>query len=90
MKLVTSPIGALKETACNAVFVEGDWLSKEYKDKFIVEAVKALTQTTEQERQFNKQFAKKYSWDNVGKQWNELFFGKPVDIKKYEPLIDRA
>lgn len=74
MVLVTSPIAALKETACNAEFVEGDWLSPEYQDNFVKKAVKALKFTTNEQRNKNIEFAKKYAWSNVAKQWEEVFF----------------
>lgn len=96
MVLVTSPIAALKETACNADFVEGDWLSPEYQDNFVKKAVKALKFTKNEDRLKNIEFAKKYEWKNVASQWESVFFKesdinlKNADIVKYTPLVDRV
>lgn len=78
-KVVCTDVAALKETAGpNATFIETDRLySDEYsQQKFIKEAIKALTTPlTEEEKQKQIEWAKQFTWANVAKEWAEVING---------------
>jgi glycosyltransferase involved in cell wall biosynthesis/2-polyprenyl-3-methyl-5-hydroxy-6-metoxy-1,4-benzoquinol methylase len=73
LKMITSPIAALNETASNATFIQGDWLSSEYQAKFIEATVDAMLNSSQDERNNIMQGAQKFSWTKVADQWQELF-----------------
>lgn len=75
LSIVTSPIAALLETVADrGVMIEGDWLSKEYAEKFVAAAVDALTNTSDDQRQQLMKYARdNFSWTGVAHQWISIF-----------------
>jgi 2-polyprenyl-3-methyl-5-hydroxy-6-metoxy-1,4-benzoquinol methylase/glycosyltransferase involved in cell wall biosynthesis len=71
LRIVTSPIAALPETAKGAaIFIEGDWLSAVYQEKFVAATVSAMT--TPRDPGF-RDIATRFSWDGVATEWEALF-----------------
>jgi glycosyltransferase involved in cell wall biosynthesis len=72
LRIVTSPIAALKETVGNrGVMIEGDWMSPEYQNNFVDAAVWALQNGGN--REALQQYAREhFSWDGVVSQWGDL------------------
>lgn len=75
LRIVTSPIAALNETVGpRGTMISGDWLSEEYQDHFVEEAVKALNTPANdpKRRQVEKYAQKSFSWDGVAEEWDVL------------------
>src|SRR4029077_14739304 len=72
LRIVSSPIAALKETVSNrGVMIEVDWMSPEYQNKFVDAAVWALQNGGN--REALQQYARDhFSWDGVVSQWEDL------------------
>ncbi len=72
LRIVTSPIAALKETVGNrGVMIEGDWMSPEYQSKFVDAAVWALNNPGN--RESLQAYAREhFSWDGVADEWEEM------------------
>ncbi len=69
LKIVTSPIAALKETVKGkAVFVEGDWLDEDYQNRAVGAVVHFLK--SEDKPSFPPV---SFAWDGVCDQWDEIF-----------------
>lgn len=75
LSIVTSPLAALNETVANrGTMIEGDWLSKEYGEKFVDAAVKALTETSDEQRNVLMNYAREnFAWSGVADQWSHIF-----------------
>ncbi len=72
---ITSPVAALPETlGDNAVFIEGDWLSHEYREKFIENVIHFIKNSSNGEREKIMQKARdRFSWDSLVQEWVSLF-----------------
>jgi glycosyltransferase involved in cell wall biosynthesis len=72
--IVTSSIAALNETVGpRGALIDGDWLSKDYQDKFIKESIDAMLNTSEEKRQALTNYAKEnFDWIKVAKDWDKL------------------
>lgn len=88
VRMVTSNIAALKETAGNrAILIDGDWTSKEYQDQFIEAVIKQLTNEDESDRLLLQQYAKdNFDLDSLAKDWENMLYSLFEEIK-YNPLI---
>jgi len=87
LRIVTSNIAALKETVADrGVLIDGQWTSPEYQNKFIEEAVKALTNEDESDRVSLQQYAENFSLDTLAKDWEKLFYNLLEEIKT-NPII---
>jgi glycosyltransferase involved in cell wall biosynthesis len=75
-KIVCTDVAALKETAGpNATFIETDRLYSDgySQGKFVKAAIDALkTSLTEEQIKTQQDWAKKFTWNNVAKQWAEV------------------
>jgi glycosyltransferase involved in cell wall biosynthesis len=73
---VTMDYAALKETVQYGIKVKGDIYDHEAKKTYKEELIKALKDTKWQEEQRQKMMPwarKKYSWENIAKQWTKEF-----------------
>jgi glycosyltransferase involved in cell wall biosynthesis len=88
VRMITTNIGALKETAGNrAVLIDGDPNSHEYKAKFISAAVHALTNEDDADRLVLQQYAQDhFSLDGLAKDWDTMIYGLLDHVQKF-PLI---
>jgi glycosyltransferase involved in cell wall biosynthesis len=81
LRIVTSPIGALPETAPHATFIEGDWLSQDYQEHFTFEAVNA-TLRDDDDRKVNPTW---FDWDIIAAEWIDMFTNIERDMMpKYQ------
>jgi len=81
LRIVTSPIGALPETAPHATFIEGDWLSRDYQDHFTFEAVNAMIRDDD-DRKVNPTW---FDWDIIAAEWIDMFTNIERDMMpKYQ------
>ena len=76
--MITSHIGALPETLCNEgnILVFGDYKNEpEYNDVFVEQTLNLLNNPKEIEEMQKKCFekAKQYRWDEMAKEWENLF-----------------
>lgn len=91
LRIVTSPIAALKETAKDAaVFIDGDWLSQGYQDRFVEAVVSAMTTESHTWNGMHRDQgigpgAMRFSWDGVAEKWEALFYSE-ISRKKTQPL----
>lgn len=90
LHIVTSPIAAMSETARDAAtFIEGDWLSADYQEKFsqAVVDIMSLPQVTSDGARFKiqEQARRRFSWDGVAEEWEALFRAE-LARKQKDPL----
>jgi glycosyltransferase involved in cell wall biosynthesis len=75
VRMITSNVAALKETVSNrGVLIDGDWLSRDYQDKFVEETVKALNNSDNSDRVRLQEYARNnFGLDGVCESWNDIF-----------------
>lgn len=88
--IVTSPIAAMKETAGDtAVFIEGDWLSADYQERFskaVIHHMNLPQATSDGARRAIQEGAlARFSWDGVAAEWEKMFYVE-IERKKTQPL----
>lgn len=88
LKMVTSNIAALKETAGErATLLDGEWTSPEYKKQFIDQTVKELLNYNEDERIDLQKYAQEnFGLDDLNKKWENMFISL-IDEIKTSPII---
>lgn len=88
MRMVTSNIAALKETAGErAVLIDGDWTTPEYQQKFVQNVVKALNNYSDTDRSQLQTYAKEhFSLDGLAKDWEKMFYDL-IEGAKSNPII---
>lgn len=76
LRMVTSNIAALKETAgSRAVLLDGEWTSPEYQQKFVENVVKALNNYNDSDREELQKYAREhFSLDELAKDWEKMFY----------------
>lgn len=74
LRIVTSPIAALNETVdTRGVMINGDWLSKEYQDRWVDAVVEAMRKPGDDDRKALQQYAKdNFGWDSLSDEWDGL------------------
>jgi glycosyltransferase involved in cell wall biosynthesis/2-polyprenyl-3-methyl-5-hydroxy-6-metoxy-1,4-benzoquinol methylase len=75
LRVVTSPIAALVETVgSRGTMISGDWLSVDYKERFVDAVVYQMTRDGLSDRQGLIDYAmENFSWDDVAVEWNDMF-----------------
>lgn len=88
LRIVSSPIAAINETVgSRGTLIPGEWTSKEYQDKFVEAAVKALTNEDDSDRPDLQKYAKEhFGLDELAKEWAQMFFNL-LEEKKINPII---
>lgn len=84
LRIVSSPIAAINETVGDRAFalISGDWMTKEYQDKFIESAVAALSKEDESDRIAIQQYAaNNFGLESLSKNWEKMFYDLINDIK---------
>lgn len=83
LRMITSSIAALNETVGNrGTLIEGDWVSEEYKEKFVDAVVKALKKSNNSDRIKLQNYAKKnFGWDSLASEWENMFFDLIKELK---------
>jgi glycosyltransferase involved in cell wall biosynthesis len=91
LALVTSPIAALKETcpADSTYWVEGDWLSESYQERFADWLTAALVSVPSRRHELQTRARERFSWDSVAREWEELFRAEFLR-KKTSPIVPYA
>lgn len=71
-RIVTSPIAALNETVSDrGVLIPGDWLSKDYQDRFVDEVVAAMEKPEDGSREKAMSEARgMFSLDSLAEEWS--------------------
>jgi glycosyltransferase involved in cell wall biosynthesis len=72
-RIVTSPIAALTETVGDrGVMIHGDWLSKDYQDKFVDEVVAAMEKPEDGDREaLMRDACARFSLDSLADEWSD-------------------
>ena len=88
VRMVTSSIAALKETAGDrAVLLEGEWTSEEYKSEFVDAVVEKLTNEDNSDRLALQSYAKEhFSLDALSEDWESMFYSLMEEFK-INPII---
>lgn len=88
LRMVTSNIAALKETAgSRATLLDGEWTSPEYQQKFIDGVVSALNNTDDADRLQLQEYAKEnFGLDTLAQDWEQMFYKLMEDLKT-KPLV---
>jgi glycosyltransferase involved in cell wall biosynthesis len=75
LRIVTSSIAAIKETVGDrGVLIDGDWLSREYQERFAAEVVTAMLDNDDSDREARMAYAREnFGWDGVVRQWIGVF-----------------
>lgn len=72
LRLVTSAIAALNETAQIGILLQGDWLSADYQQRFAAALVDALRRPDTGDRAYARGLARAtFHWDGVVEQWEQ-------------------
>lgn len=82
---ITSPIAAVPETLSGydkTSFIDGDWVSREYQDRFVSETVRIMTHNTN-----NKKAGKRFDIYKLAKEWEEMLQELLVR-KSIHPIAD--
>jgi glycosyltransferase involved in cell wall biosynthesis len=76
LRMVTSPIAALNETVGpRGHMIPGDWLSKDYQDKWVDAVVQAMTKSDDSDRVSLQQYAKEnFGWDSLAVDWEKMLY----------------
>lgn len=90
LNVVTSNIAALKETVKNGVLLDGEWTSKEYQEKFIAEAVKALNDNRTDLQRLSPSIAVDFGLTALAREWETMFINlleqtKTHPLNPYQP-----
>lgn len=74
LRVITTPLAALKETVRDGVFVEGSFTSRSTQDAFVQAVVKAMVEPpSEEEREAQRARAREhFSWNRVVERWEAL------------------
>ena len=88
LRMVTSNLAALKETASNrAILIDGEWTSPEYQTQFVNHVVNALNNEDESYRSYLSRYAKEhFDLNALAVDWYTMF-GSLLDQKKKAHLI---
>ena len=88
LRMVTSSIAALNETVADrGTLIDGDWVSPEYKSKFISAVVKELQKSDESDRDALQKYAQEnFGYNDLAKQWEELFYQLIAELKT-NPIV---
>lgn len=81
--IVTSPIAALNETVGErGVLIEGDWLSEEYQESFVMEVVGAMNAPRAASHRLELQeYARAHlGWDSLAVEWIDMFKATPAGV----------
>jgi glycosyltransferase involved in cell wall biosynthesis len=74
MRIVTTPVAALKETALGEVLVEGDWTSESFRSRFAEKVVGAMLDESVDDRAARSRKAvEELDWARVAEDWERLF-----------------
>ena len=91
-RIITSSIAALNETVADrGILLSGDWVSTEYKNKFIDNVIAAMTIDDNTDREVVQQYAKKhFCLDKLADNWEIMFYNLIEELKinpivKYQP-----
>jgi hypothetical protein len=74
LRIVTSPIAALNETVGpRGAMIHGDWLSKDYQDRFVDAVVSAMLAPEDGTRERNMEYARgNFGMDGLALEWEEM------------------
>lgn len=88
LRIVTSSIAALNETVADrGIRIDGEWTSPEYKKQFVDSVVAALEKNGDVDRVKLQKYAKEhFSWDTLGKEWEEMFY-QIINESKKHPVV---
>lgn len=88
---VTMALGALKETACKGILVEGGIYKREVQDEFKHKLLSLMGDKQEWKRLKNKceKFSRNYDWSTQARKWTDVFNQVPKEAKVsiYTPSI---
>lgn len=72
---VTMALGALAETACKGILIEGNIEEEEVQKKYLTELLALMRNEIKRQRMsvICKEFVRGYDWKNVGVSWIEAF-----------------
>jgi glycosyltransferase involved in cell wall biosynthesis len=88
---ITMSLGALRETACKGILVEGGIYKKEVQDEFKQKLLSLMGDKHEWKRLSNKcqKFARDYDWSKQAQRWTEVFTqpNKDGKISVYTPSL---
>ena len=91
LRIITSPIAALKETVSNrGTMIEGDWASPEYKKKFVEAVVSALQKDDDSDRPALQKYAdQNFDLSNLACDWHKMFLSliKEVEENTLIPFV---
>lgn len=92
LKIVTSPIAALNETVANrGIMIEGDWLSQDYRNRFINAVVSSMNSSSSVDRDELKEYAAKhFNWDDIASEWVEAFTNQLSSEENFPKYFSRA
>ena len=85
VRMITSNIGALKETAGDrAVLIDGDPASQEYQDHFINAAVMAMNMQGNEDRLELQEYAKEhFCLDKLAQEWDAMIYDLLGKVEKF-------
>lgn len=88
LHIVTSPIAALNETVGpRGVMIPGDWLSDDYKEKFVNAVSDAMLNPNENQRHEVMKYAEdNFCLDKLASEWDVLL-NSIVEEAKWNPLV---
>lgn len=82
--IVTSPIAALNETVGSRAYamIDGDWLSDEYQEQFVMEVVGAMNVPDEESGRSRIQLyaIEHFGWDSLATDWIDMFKATPAGV----------
>lgn len=81
---------ALEETVQYGIKVKGDIYDPDVKDAYVKALISLLKDTKQQDhiRPKMMEWAKKFSWENVAKQWSDEFKSEPSLDRQVEELLE--
>lgn len=87
-RIVSSSIAAIKETVGErGVLLSGDWTSQAYQDEFVKEAVLAIQETNNHDREQLRQYARdNFCLDQLATDWNDIFYNLARELKE-NPIV---
>lgn len=88
LRIISSTIAAINETVGDrGILIPGDWTSKPYQDQFVEAAVKALQDTSDNERQELHNYARdNFDLIDLAKKWEEMIYSL-IEQKLINPII---
>jgi glycosyltransferase involved in cell wall biosynthesis len=84
LRMVTSPIAALKETVGDrGTMIQGDWLSPDYMGKWVDSVVDAMSRPDDGDRRSLSKYAvANFGWDSLADDWMAMLRKAVEDVER--------